>query len=172
MKALTLWRPWPTAIFYLGKDVENREWLPPDQIIGERIAIHAGNKYDKDALDWMLVTFKPGTEGVVKLLTTLKDKDVKGAIIGTAIIDGWCRPVATKSKWATGPFCWKLKNNIILHEPIPCKGARGLWTVPASIAKIISDRVAMAYTCSQCGARLACGVVEEPADVSDPEPFI
>lgn len=51
MKALTLWRPWPYAIFHLpphvAKRVENRSWKPPVTLIGHRIAIHAGKTWDE-----------------------------------------------------------------------------------------------------------------------------
>lgn len=44
MKALTLWPEWAWAIMHLGKDVENRTWHPPKNILGQRIALHAGRK--------------------------------------------------------------------------------------------------------------------------------
>jgi len=44
MKALTLWPEWAWAIIHLGKDVENRTWHPPKNILGQRIALHAGRK--------------------------------------------------------------------------------------------------------------------------------
>lgn len=44
MKALTIWPEWMWAIANLGKDVENRGYLPPKTIRGQRIALHAGKK--------------------------------------------------------------------------------------------------------------------------------
>lgn len=44
MKALTLWPEWAWSIMHLGKDVENRTWHPPKNILGQRIALHAGRK--------------------------------------------------------------------------------------------------------------------------------
>lgn len=42
MLALTLWPEWAWAICHLDKRVENRGWRPPERMIGERFAIHAG----------------------------------------------------------------------------------------------------------------------------------
>ena len=42
MKAITLYPEWAWAICRLGKQVENRTWRPPANLLGERIAIHAG----------------------------------------------------------------------------------------------------------------------------------
>lgn len=44
MKALTVFPEWAYAIRFLGKDVENRTWQPPKNIIGRRIALHSGLK--------------------------------------------------------------------------------------------------------------------------------
>lgn len=42
MKALTLWPEWLIAFTHMGKRVENRGWAPPADLIGQRIAMHAG----------------------------------------------------------------------------------------------------------------------------------
>jgi len=42
MKALTIWPEWIWAILHLGKRVENRSWEPPQAVVGQRIALHAG----------------------------------------------------------------------------------------------------------------------------------
>ena len=57
MRALTLHRPWPWAILHLdgarAKRIENRLWAPPDWILGERIAIHAGGTFDIRAAEYI-----------------------------------------------------------------------------------------------------------------------
>lgn len=42
MLTLTLKHPWPWAIAHLGKDVENRVWLPPESAVGQKILVHGG----------------------------------------------------------------------------------------------------------------------------------
>lgn len=58
MRALTLWRPWPWAIFraplHSAKRIENRPWKPWPSIIGKRIVLHAGKAFQKDAVDDIL----------------------------------------------------------------------------------------------------------------------
>ena len=49
MRGLTLHQPWAWAIAHAGKNVENRTWAPPAYMIGERIAIHAGKRFDEEA---------------------------------------------------------------------------------------------------------------------------
>ncbi len=51
--SLTLWRPWDWAITRAPeggpvspKQIENRPWRPPGWLIGQRLAIHGGRKWD------------------------------------------------------------------------------------------------------------------------------
>ena len=140
MKALTLWRPWPVAMFFLKpeyqKDVENRTWKPPDWIIGERIAIHAGNKRI-DVFDQWLDIIKPTPLEAFQLLSEWNRlSDIRG-IIGTAIVDGWSKN--SKSRWAeAGMIHWNMVDRRPLPKPIYCKGARLLWDLPFEIEKQIS----------------------------------
>lgn len=141
MKAITLIRPWPIAMFFLKpeylKDIENRSWKPPNSIIGQRIAIHAGNKYHPDVFAQWLDIIQPTPQEAFDLLLYWQDlSDIKG-IIGTVVVDGWyyCRYSSeAKSPWAEeGMICWRLKDPVALAKPIPCRGAQGLWEVPAEI---------------------------------------
>ena len=49
MKAISLWQPWASLIACGAKPFETRHWAPPRELIGQRIAIHAAKKVDKDA---------------------------------------------------------------------------------------------------------------------------
>lgn len=51
MKALTLKPQFAHAVAWLGKRKEMREWDVPEDMIGERIAIHAGSKLDPELPD-------------------------------------------------------------------------------------------------------------------------
>ena len=44
MKALTIWPEWVLAFKVLQKDIENRCWPAPKELIGQRIALHAGRR--------------------------------------------------------------------------------------------------------------------------------
>ncbi len=147
--ALTLWRPWPFAILHLpegeAKRVENRPWKPWASVIGKRIALHAGKHMD----DNVLRTLFP-------LAVDVRAYDE--GILGTAVVKGWiCNEdsllqskydyggtltaadaeAAYDSRWFFGPYGWVLEDVRALPEPIPCKGAQGLWTVPAAIAALL-----------------------------------
>lgn len=138
MKALTLWQPWAWAICYAGKDVENRTWRPSKDLVGQRIAIHAGLKRERGALRSM------GIETPLFL--------EQGAIVAIATLKGFVRCEGTRiyftdsaglatmeemqavhrSPWFQGPIGWLLTDVV----PIPgvrCQGQRGLWDVPDDV---------------------------------------
>lgn len=123
MKALTLLNPWAGLIAYRGKRVENRTWKPPQAIIGQRIAIHAGKGMDKNAAEWL-------AEVVPDLEPLTPTESAASAILCTAIVDSVVE--ASTDHWFNGPYGWKLRD-VETFAPIPCKGALGLWTVPHEI---------------------------------------
>lgn len=147
MKALTLHQPWATCVALHGKRVENRTWTPPDSILGQRIAIHAGKKLDSEAYEMLL------EEGVeLHLATSLP----RGAVVATARVRGWVRSdngvtvrdavllsgvpeQALNSTWWAGPVGWVL-DDVKDIEPVQCSGAQGLWTLPADVARIVQER--------------------------------
>jgi len=42
MMALTVWQPWATLVAIGAKPYEFRGWQPPQWLVGQRLAIHAG----------------------------------------------------------------------------------------------------------------------------------
>lgn len=152
MKALTLWRPWPWAIFHCPsgpKRIENRGWAPPGSIVGQRIAIHAGKRFDLDAVDWIrsMGPRCPDPEqhplGVVGVATVvgcvyapLGDMPLSWS---GRVTEGQARAVYA-SRWFVGPIGWVLDDVVALAEPVPCKGAQGLWDVPAEVeARVLAQ---------------------------------
>ena len=51
VKAITLHEPWASLIIDGHKTVETRSWAPPVNLIGHRIAIHAGKRKPR-ASEW------------------------------------------------------------------------------------------------------------------------
>lgn len=143
IRAITLWRPRDTAILFLGKPVENREWPPPPSIIGERIALHSGKKFDDDgACTVVKLAIASGIPAEVVQVLLERSERVESAIIGTVRIARVLRrdhpqlaadPLAA-SPWFFGSFGWVCEEPIAFDEPIPCRGAQGLWHVPSEIA--------------------------------------
>lgn len=134
MRALTLWQPWAHAVAHLGKRIENRPWKPWPAVIGTRVAIHAAAKVD--------AVGEAAVEGWVRRHTGLALPPAaslpRGAIVATARVTG----VVTESRspWFMGPFGWTLDEVIALPTPVACRGAQGLWTVPAdALAQVIEQ---------------------------------
>lgn len=48
MPAITLWQPWATLVAEGVKMIETRHWPAPHALIGQRIAIHAAKKFDRE----------------------------------------------------------------------------------------------------------------------------
>lgn len=125
MKALTLIRPWPFAIFNCGKDIENRSWKPGAQLKrGELFAIHAGKGWDEDGKD-----FIEDTSGH----WTLARRDHPTGIVGVVRylgVEG-----DSISPWFFGPYGWRIDPVCAFTdaEVVPCRGALGLWTLPADV---------------------------------------
>ena len=131
MRALTLKQPWAWAVAHAGKRVENRTWRPPAALIGQRIAIHAGVAYDGDAFlgDLLFCLGSP-------LREPARRHHVYGAVVATAVID---RVVTDSgSPWFCGPFGWVLRDVVTLREPVPCKGALGLWTLSHEVEEAVA----------------------------------
>ncbi len=154
MRALTLWRPWTDAILRRGKRVENRRRPPPRGTVGTTIALHAGKRYEIG--DW---SFSDSW-------TPPRDEDCSTGIVGVARIAGYLdlRNVDDEGRgrrsesvveesaaarvhsldlnpWWTGPCGWLLDHVVAIGEPIPCRGAQGLWTVPALELEFVKARL-------------------------------
>jgi hypothetical protein len=118
MKALTIKQPWVHAILHEGKDIENRSW---QRNFRGWLAIHA--------------SARPSTQAGFPRGHHLPDLNALdySAICGVArVVD---IVTASRSKWFSRPddgsvnFGWVLADATPLKNPIPCKGALGLWTV-------------------------------------------
>jgi hypothetical protein len=158
MRALTLHPEWAHAIAHLGKRIENRPWKPPEKLLGERIAIHAGKSVGgRPGFPAMLdgcravaardpLTVFALEAGEAYLGTPLRMRLIEtSAIIATARLDGWSDaegraelpaeatpPDAWRWGDPTSPFWWHL-SDVRLVVPVPCRGSLGLWTVPEDV---------------------------------------
>lgn len=158
MLALTLWQPWAWAILRLplglAKPVENRDWMPPRGVIGTRIALHGGLRWDADgAARVCLITGRTATFGVprglpaaarqlgilgtVRLVGVVEERRGRFEPVGRIelVAGGWgevtrelCAP------WFVGRYGWLFDQRRVLDTPIPCRGLQKLWTVPDDVA--------------------------------------
>lgn len=134
VRALSVRQPWAYAILHMGKDVENRTWEPPANLLGVRFWIHASKKVE--ALEpWELLgqRFTLADDGLCALAHL-----PRGAIVGSARLADVVEQSA--SRWFAGPIGWVLTEPIPLETPIPCQGRLGLWHVPDPILEQLREQ--------------------------------
>lgn len=137
LRCLTIRQPWAWAIAAGGKDVENRGWQRSYRGL---VAIHAGGQADEDAYDNPLIVaacrrVRPLAGGTAALW------HARGAVIAVAnlvdICDAW-PDLCSCGPWAvTGQLHWRLRDVVLLNEPIPAKGRQGLWWPEPELAERI-----------------------------------
>lgn len=122
MLALTLWRPWAQAVVAGPKDIENRDWEARRLRPGDVFAIHAGARFQKAALERILVLWPE--------CPRLEEQHPMG-IVGLVEYLGCVTPEqAAPNPWAFGSCCWQLGRRMALEVPYPMKGAMALWPIP------------------------------------------
>jgi hypothetical protein len=127
VKALSIKQPWLDAIVRGEKAVENRSWLAPRWAVGKQIALHASKGYDEDAVF--------PSAAMRKSWDIEPHQVVRGAVLAVATIAScheWCAPLC--SPWGVMDQChWVLSDVRELGDPLPCRGALGLWNLPFDI---------------------------------------
>jgi len=158
LRALTLWQPMAGAIAHLGKDFENRPTMPPENLLGQPLAIHAGMHYEPVHGAYIVergLATRDQVEGACR---------VHGAIIAIvrlcsrwsfdgAVATGQSARTRTRSSIDTlreiepAQWRWYMQGTkagfhvdcVVPLDPIPCLGMQGYWRVgdyqKADIAK-------------------------------------
>ncbi len=134
-RALSLAQPWASLVARDAKRVETRSWRTRYRGL---IAIHASRRFR--AADRARCSFEP-------FASSLGGADLPlGAIVAVArIVD--VLPVEQLvvldererafGNYATGRYGWLLADVVPLPVPIPCRGALGLWRLPADVRAAI-----------------------------------
>ena len=128
MKALSIHQPFASLIATGEKWVENRAWSTSYR---GPLAIHAskGSRYlEREEL-------KQYPTGVIVAVARLDDcrsiewleNEARNREIGTA---GMLVDHVLDHPHTEGPWCWILSNVVALDQPIPYRGAQGLFEVP------------------------------------------
>ena len=125
MKAITVRQPWAWAIMHGGKDVENRTRNMAGTYRGP-LVIHAGKTHDED--DYYDV------QDLLPDGTAIPDDLALGSAIGVADLVHVHHAFGCAqscSAWSVADqFHLVLVNQRPFPEPIPYKGALGLWNFP------------------------------------------
>jgi hypothetical protein len=162
VRALTVQQPWAWAIVHGGKDVENRTRNLAGSYRGP-VAIHAGKQVSRDGVDdprlrpdWAVAmgyvyVHRSGDRAEIsypdRAATQAPNRLASvmplGAIIGvTGLVDvhveqAHCCPDTIWAERAIGPgqpiVHLVLEHPRPLAEPVPCRGALGLWTPSAEV---------------------------------------
>lgn len=126
IRGLSLTRPWPFAFNHrpVPKRVENRGWRPHDYV-GNYVALHAAQSWDED--DREFIADKTG------LYVPSNRESPHSQIFAVARYAGCVEDeddarLGEQRVWFFGPVGWLLDDYVELAEPVPCTGARGLWT--------------------------------------------
>jgi hypothetical protein len=138
MKALSIKQPWASLIAAGAKDIENRDWATKHRGM---IAIHASARMSQDDMDDACGMMR----GMVPKFSQAKfeqDNFPLGAILGIAEIADCVKQ--SDSPWFVGDFGFVLQFAVKFRNPIPCKGALGLWDVPVEILQRMREEYRLA----------------------------
>lgn len=152
MKALTLIQPWATLIAEGRKRYETRSWAPPRQLVGKRIAIHAGatvsteNRRYAEAfdLDYHLLPFRavvctarlvaahlavsnPGEPGE-SVVYVCRERSINPERDPDWQADYSGIPTDEYGNYSTGRWAWRLTDIKLFDPPILARGHYKLWT--------------------------------------------
>lgn len=161
MNAITLREPWASLVAIGAKKIETRSWPAPASLVGQRIAIHAAKGLTEfefraathgaigEALHESGVPIYPLVDDDDRrTLLQLAFGDTRGCVIATAVladcvqfnaerVDFIARSLGADElsfgDFTPGRYGWYLVEVERLPEPIPAKGALGVWewTPPA-----------------------------------------
>jgi hypothetical protein len=150
MKAITIWQPWATLIAIGAKRFEFRGWAPPRDLVGQRIAIHAGaRRVQRIEIHELLLKLRSPSAAetglVIEPAIALLDRVSTApgslplssilctAILGTPIRDAdlaaqlGTRFVNDSDRAEHSNWGWPLTEIEVLEPFVPARGAQGWW---------------------------------------------
>jgi len=160
IRGLSLWQPWASLIAIGAKLYETRSWSTPYR--GE-LAIHATKVFPAEARELC------GQAPFFGALQAAKERPFdplpRGAIVavaeiiacypteGIALTQWWDAKTAHREiafgDYSEGRWAWVLKNIRRLSRSVPCRGAQGLWIVPADVERQIREQFGEVLRCDE-----------------------
>jgi hypothetical protein len=134
---ITLWQPWATWVILGWKTIETRTHQNFKSLAGRTIYIHAGKRWDGNAVSWAEFWMTPEMR-----VASHRQNYPVGAIIGTAFVkehraltsaDSQNALISCDDRYAR--FGLVLKD-IQAVTPIYVSGKQGIWSHPSSTEQI------------------------------------
>lgn len=144
MRALTISQPWADLIASGEKWIENRPRLPPEKLIGERIAIHAGkgvqylsrHELRRYRTGVVIATARIVTAVDLEFARECAEAERVPAVWQRAGLDLADLRRMIADRYCEGPYCIILDSVEALAEPIPARGQLGYWRwEPSSVGE-------------------------------------
>ena len=161
MRALTLHQPWAQLMAWGLKNIETRSWAVPRNLIGQRIAIHAGKREPRPT-DWNIEV-----QRVVLQRTDSSHSMPMGAVVATGRLIECMQVVSEPNSnglvncrgfgelgdapeyeavLKTDPYgdfsvdrwMWVFQD-VRRVEPVTINGRQGVWTLPAVVEARLSS---------------------------------
>lgn len=125
MKAITITQPWATLIALGHKRIETRSWVTNYR---GPIAIHAAKGFPVSARRFAEIERSigrvPASLPCGAVVATARLVDVRPTWEVVAIISGLERHLGN---YSAGRFAFVLEEVVVFTEPVPVRGALGLW---------------------------------------------
>jgi activating signal cointegrator 1 len=153
MKGLSLWQPYATLIAIGAKTIETRSWGTTFRGL---LAIHATKAFPASAknlcmgtpfMDALMCAGYSGTyelprAAIVAVANLHRVGEIRRGADGAVIVHGRELPIEGDElafgDYTPGRRGWVLTNVGALKDPVPCKGARGLWDVPPDVLALLA----------------------------------
>lgn len=143
MRVISVWQPYASLLVHGHKLVETRGFPAPKALIGQRIGI-ASTKI-----------VRPEQRAAMKdpvfaryYFETNLPRDIEelpnGYLLGTVLLHS-CEPITEEDLedvteeeklygwWQEGRYAWRVREPESFDEPVPVRGAQGIWTLPDAV---------------------------------------
>ncbi len=142
MQAISLIQPWAQLVVLGSKRIETRSWPTKHRGV---IAIHASKGFP-NAAQFLAREHPAFVHALGDSWSWERDNLPRGEIVGTVEVTD-CLPTEKADEiglyshhaeyafgdYSAGRYMWLLANPVMWDEPIPCRGALKIWTVPEGI---------------------------------------
>jgi hypothetical protein len=141
MRCISLWQPWAQWVALGWKTIETRSHNRFASLVGQRIAIHAAQKWDHHAWDIARSAGRPVTG--LEMMKTMALRVRDGAVLCTVDIGETTHAMGVDERieaiWARKAMCpIRMKHLLFLGgvqrvQPVVIKGHQGIFEVPGEL---------------------------------------